>query len=156
MTIQDTDRPDPEHTVDQSLSTVSGRPATRADLLWRLMVFQLKLMMDGFRDIALIPISLIAGVIGVVRGGPDADGPFREVLRFGRRTEVWINLFGHQEGETADRLIEPLQKKVFAELSNNPQLKEVGTHIGRHLDKVGRQRGKVGEAQHHDSADGPG
>jgi hypothetical protein len=118
---------------------------TRADLLWRLMVFQLKLVMDGIRDIALVPVSLIAGVIGIVRGGPDADRPFEDVLRFGRRTEVWINLFGHQQGDTADKLIEPFQKKVFAELENNPQLKQVGVQIGSHLDKVRHQRGKPDE-----------
>ncbi len=154
--MQDSDRPDPEQTTGRSPAAVDARPTARADLLWRLLVFQLKLMMDGFRDIALIPISLIAGLIGIVRGGPQADAPFQEVLRFGRRTEVWINLFGHQEGETADKLIEPLQKKVFAELNNNPQLQEVGSNIGRHLDKVGRQRPRAVEPQNENSGDAPG
>ena len=134
-----------EETLDQSQPEGSARGMTRADLLWRLMVFQLKLLMDGIRDVALVPISLIAGVIGVVRGGPDADRPLESVLRFGRRTEVWINLFGHQQGNTADKLFEPLQKKVFAELNSNPQLKQVGTHIGSQLDKVVRQAGKPDE-----------
>lgn len=109
------------------------------------MVFQLKLLMDGIRDVALVPISLIAGVIGVVRGGPDADRPFESVLQFGRRTKVWINLFGHQQGDTSDKLFEPLQKKVFTELHSNPQLKQVGTHIGSQLDKVVRQTRKPDE-----------
>ena len=35
--------------------------------------------------------------------------------------------------------------KVFAELHSNPQLKQVGTHIGSQLDKVVRQARKPDE-----------
>ena len=143
--MHDPDRAIPAETVDPSPTSEIREGMTRAELLWRLMVFQLKLVMDGLRDVALVPVSLIAGVIGIVRGGPDADRPFEDVLRFGRRTETWINLFGHQQGDTADKLIEPFQKKVFAELQNNPQLKQVGAHIGSQLDKVGHQRSKSNE-----------
>ena len=136
------DNTEAEETVDHSQAVGALGGMTRAELLWRLMVFQLKLLMDGIRDVALVPISLIAGVIGVVRGGPDADRPLESLLQFGRRTEVRINLFGHQQGDTADKLFEPLQKKVFAELHSNPQLKQVGTHIGSQLDKVVRQARK--------------
>lgn len=58
-------------------------------------VLQIKLIVDGFRDAALIPISLVAAIIGIFRGGEDADREFREVLKLGRRTERWINLFGY-------------------------------------------------------------
>ncbi len=139
------DEPKAEETVDQSQALMVPGSLTRAHLLWRLMVFQLKLVMDGIRDVVLVPVSLIAGTVGIVRGGPDADRPLESVLQFGRRTEAWINLFGHQQGDTADKLLEPLQKKVFAELHSNPQLKHVGTHIGSQLDKVVRQRGKPEE-----------
>lgn len=150
--MQDPDGTHPSETVDPSQAIGTQAGMTRPDLLWRLMVFQLKLVMDGLRDVALVPISLIAGVIGVVRGGPDADRLFEDVLRFGRRTETWINLFGHQQGDTADKLIEPLQKKVFTELQNNPQLKQVGAQIGSQLDKVGHQRDKFNERPGHPSA----
>ena len=59
-------------------------------------IFQLKLLADGLRDALLIPISLIAGVVGIMRGGEDCDRGFREVIRLGRRSERWINLFGHE------------------------------------------------------------
>ena len=58
-------------------------------------VLQIKLVVDGFRDALLIPISLVAAIIGIFRGGEDADREFREVLKLGRRTERWINLFGY-------------------------------------------------------------
>jgi len=150
--MHDPDRNIPAEPVDPPSTRQIDEGMTRAELLWRLMVFQLKLVIDGLRDVALVPVSLIAGVIGIVRGGPDADRPFEDVLRFGRRTETWINLFGHQQGDTADKLIEPFQKKVFAELQNNPQLKQVGVQIGSQLDKVRHQRSKSNEGPGESSA----
>jgi hypothetical protein len=68
---------------------------SRSALAREAAVLQIKLIVDGFRDAALIPISLIAALIGILRGGEDADREFREVLKLGRRTERWINLFGY-------------------------------------------------------------
>jgi hypothetical protein len=59
-------------------------------------VLQLKLLADGFRDALLIPISLVAALIGLLRGGEDCDREYRRVIKLGRRSERWINLFGHQ------------------------------------------------------------
>ena len=68
----------------------------RIDLLREAAVFQIKLLADGLRDAVLIPISLLAAGIGILRGGADADREFRRVIKLGRRSERWINLFGHQ------------------------------------------------------------
>jgi hypothetical protein len=59
-------------------------------------VLQLKLVADGLRDAALIPVSLLAALVGLVRGGEDPDREYRTVIKLGRRSERWINLFGHQ------------------------------------------------------------
>lgn len=69
------------------------------------------------RDLLLVPISLIAGIIGLIRGGPNADQPFRDILALGRRTEVWINLFGRYRGQTADSLIDPIRDQMVAKVN---------------------------------------
>ena len=51
--------------------------STRSELVREAVVFQLKLMADGLRDLVLLPISLIATLIGLLRGG---DEPEREFL----------------------------------------------------------------------------
>lgn len=76
------------------------------DSRWALMrdvaVFQAKLFIDGIRDFALIPVSLVAGLIDLVEG--NHPGHFRKVIEAGRRSERWINLFGqHGDDETASR-----------------------------------------------------
>jgi hypothetical protein len=67
----------------------------RLDLLREAAVLQLKLLVDGLRDAMLIPISLVAAAIGLLRGGPDCNREYRRVIKLGLRSERWINLFGH-------------------------------------------------------------
>ena len=110
---------------------------SRLELIWDVLVFQAKLTVDGLRDLILVPISLVAAVIGLVAGGREPARFFEAVIRFGRRTEAWINLFGqHRSGGTADDLVAPLQKRVMEEAQSNPVLRKAGTSINRSLDKV--------------------
>jgi len=66
----------------------------RSELIRNAVVFQLKLMADGFRDLVLMPVSLVATVIGLARGGENPQREFHQVIEFGRESERWINLFG--------------------------------------------------------------
>ena len=63
----------------------------RIDLIRETAILQVKLLIDGIRDAILIPVSLVAAMIGVLRGGPDCDREFRRVLELGRRSERWIS-----------------------------------------------------------------
>lgn len=72
---------------------------TRAGLVRRVIVFQLKLMVDGLRDVVLVPMAFVAGIVGLLRGGDDPQREFRIVIELGLRSERWIDLFGqHEEG----------------------------------------------------------
>ena len=68
----------------------------RAELIRETALLQIKLLADGFRDAVLIPVSLIAALIGLLRSGDKPDREFRRVIKLGRRSERWINLFGRQ------------------------------------------------------------
>ena len=72
-------------------------PSKRSTLIRNTVVFQLKLMADGFRDLVLLPVSLIATLIGLLRGGDEPEREFLQVINVGRETEQWINLFGNHE-----------------------------------------------------------
>ena len=67
----------------------------RGELVRNTVVFQVKLMADGFRDLLLLPVSLIASLIGLARGGEEPAREFNEVIKLGRQTEQWIDLFGN-------------------------------------------------------------
>jgi len=96
-----------------------------------------KLLVDGLRDLLLSPLSILAAVIGLVLGGDRPDQYFRRVVRFGLRTEKWINLFGEHGGPgTADHLVDPLRSRVIDEARANPWLSKAGTKLNRQLDGV--------------------
>ncbi len=66
----------------------------RWTLIRDVAVFQVKLVFDGMRDVLLLPISLIAGLVSLVKGGGNPSSEFYDLLKIGRRSERWINLFG--------------------------------------------------------------
>jgi hypothetical protein len=68
----------------------STNESPRFTLIRETATLQLKLIADGFRDAVLIPISLLAALIGLLRGGEDCDREFRRVIKLGRRSERWI------------------------------------------------------------------
>jgi hypothetical protein len=69
--------------------------AERLVVVRDIAVLQVKLVVDGLRDLLLVPASLIAGLMSLLsteKGGP---GPyFYQLLDFGKQSEHWINLFG--------------------------------------------------------------
>ncbi|NGP54641.1 hypothetical protein [Thioalkalivibrio sp. XN8] len=59
-----------------------------------VIVFQFKLFVDGLRDLLISPVSLLAALVDLLVPGDDGGRRFYAVVRYGRRTEMWINLFG--------------------------------------------------------------
>ncbi len=63
-----------------------------------LLVLQFKLLVDGFRDVVLLPASIIAALLSVARSENGRPGPqFYNLLVVGKQSEQWINLFGALE-----------------------------------------------------------
>ena len=125
-----TDTPD---TVDASDTTSTSR----AQLLWDVVVLQFKLAADGLRDLLLVPLSIASVIIGLIIGGDAPDQYFKRLLAFGRRTEIWINLFGYRKhAGTSDELIAPIKERVFAEARNNRWISKAGNEINKTLDSV--------------------
>ena len=119
------------------LATPEDRQISRLELVSRVVVFQFKLAFDGIRDILLIPFSIMAGILGLMAGGDEPDRYFKQLMRFGRRTEAWLNLFGQRpHADTSDKLIQPIQDKVLEGARTNPWLNKAGTHLNRGLDNV--------------------
>ena len=70
------------------------RQSGRWTLIRDIGVLQLKLIVDGLRDLVLVPISLVAGVVSLAKSGRGGGTEFYDLLRLGRKSERWINLFG--------------------------------------------------------------
>ncbi|MGH8495540.1 MAG: hypothetical protein ACREVN_05345 [Gammaproteobacteria bacterium] len=107
-------RPDTETGTEVSEAPGRGR------LLRDVGLFQVKLFIDGLRDVMLVPVSLIAALIDLL--GRHSSGHFYEVVRIGRRSERWIRLFSaadhlddhpHEtEPETIDQIAARMERKL--------------------------------------------
>ena len=67
--------------------------------VWTLVrdaaVLQVKLIVDGLRDLLLVPASLVAALVSVVRTTDGKPGDeFYRLVSVGKQSERWINLFG--------------------------------------------------------------
>ena len=74
-------------------------PAENETPHWTLIrdlgVLQVKLLVDGFRDLVLLPASIIAAIVSISRSENGKPGPeFYKLLAAGKQSEHFINLFG--------------------------------------------------------------
>lgn len=76
-----------------------SEPSKRGALIRKVIVFQLKLAVDGLRDLVLLPVSMFAAIIGLLRGGDEPDKELNQVMDYGRQTEQWIDLFDQHASE---------------------------------------------------------
>lgn len=129
---------------------------SRLRTLTDLAVFQFKLALDGLRDLLLSPVAIVAALAGLIAGGDRPDRYLREVLKFGLKTERWINLFGEYDGPgTADHLVDPLRERVMGEAQENPWLNKAGTRLNRQLDQVNSALAKAEPGARDRNSPGP-
>ena len=90
----------------------------RLTLMRDVAVLQAKLIVDGLRDLVLVPASIVAGIVSLVSGTDSRPGPqFYQLLALGKQSERWINLFGALEHAPPDlEQIEPFPEADMDEL----------------------------------------
>jgi hypothetical protein len=122
-------------------SDVSG--GGRWHLIRDVLVFQLKLVLDGVRDVILSPISLIAALLDLATGGERRNGgAFYSLLRFGHRTDRWINLFGAtgpsdvDEAPVVDDLVARLEAALARDVEEGGISATAKAGVDRALDRV--------------------
>jgi hypothetical protein len=75
--------------------SLSPRSPDRWTLIRDAAVLQFKLVVDGFRDLLLVPASLLAAVVSLLDNHDGKPGPqFYRLLALGKQSERAINLFG--------------------------------------------------------------
>jgi len=72
-------------------------------LIRDVAVLQVKLLVDGARDLVLVPATLIAAVVSLAKSKDGQPGPqFYHLVGVGKQSERWINLFGAFENAPAE------------------------------------------------------
>ena len=66
---------------------------SRWPLVRQGIVFQLKLGLDAVRDILMSPVSIVLIVADIVMGNNHQQSYFNRLMRLGKKSDHWINLF---------------------------------------------------------------
>lgn len=67
-----------------------------------LAIFQVKLALDGLKDLVFMPLSIVAAALDVFFPGRRAGHRFYAVLETGEKFDRWLNLFGAARIADAD------------------------------------------------------
>ena len=137
--------PDPE---------AAGDHADRWTLIRDLFVFQAKLLVDGLRDLLLVPASLVAGIWSLVSGENGRPGPqFYKLVSLGKQSELWIDLFKAYENapeevrrehqfavKNMDELVDKFESFVVDEYERGGVTAQAKERIDNALDAIQRSR----------------
>ena len=116
--------------------TPSESGPDRWTLIRDIGVLQVKLIVDGLRDFILVPVSLVAGIVSLLKHHDSADNEFYQLLRIGRKSERWINLF-----EAADRVPESTDERVrFPDEDIDALVKKMESYVVDEYQKGGVTR----------------
>lgn len=66
---------------------------SRMILIRDLLIFELKLFLDGVGDLVFSQIAIVALLWDFIRGGPEMGKTFYAVLRAGEKWDLWLNLY---------------------------------------------------------------
>jgi hypothetical protein len=66
---------------------------TRWVILRDLLIFQIKLVLDGAKDIVIAPLSIAAAAVDIVFPGQRPGRFFYAVMRLGEHFDRWLSLF---------------------------------------------------------------
>lgn len=124
----------------------------RWTLIRDIAVLQVKLIVDGFRDLVLVPASLIAGIWSLARGDKDHPGPqFYQLIGLGKQSELWINLFKAYENAppevrkehsfgvaNMDELVDKFESFVVDEYQRGGVTKQAKERIDQALNAIQR------------------
>lgn len=138
-------------------------------LLRDLAVLQVKLIIDGFRDLILLPASIIAALVSFTRSEDGVPGPeFYKLLAAGKESEKFINLFGAlrnapagieredvRRGAEMDDIVSRVESFVVDEYQRGGVTAQAKSRIDEALDKLKRKDKKGAKSPESPSGEQP-
>lgn len=76
-----------------SKPSISDDAQSRSTIIRDVLIFQVKLWLEGFKDLVLMPLSLGAALIDLLFRGGKKPGTLYSVMRLGDRFERWVHLY---------------------------------------------------------------
>lgn len=102
-------------TIDEPMQGDADETVSSAGTLVRdFIVFQVKLVLDGLKDVILGPLSFCAFLVSLLSGQHGPEAPFYRVLEKGHDIERAINLFGavSPDSDWSDDLVASVEESM--------------------------------------------
>lgn len=106
------------------------------------IIFQLKLGLDAIRDVLLSPVSIILVIYDVLAGRDQTQSYFVKLMKYGRQSDRWINLFGlddleeKQGNNSVDYWLEKVEKAIKEQQKEGEISQTVRDKLEKYLSKA--------------------
>jgi hypothetical protein len=140
---------------ENDVATGQVQQRNRGHILRDVIVFQLKMLLGGARDFALIPVSLGAALFDLVHKHEKHGYYFYKVLRWARQSEEMISLYTPVKDEPAmtglnpnysvDAVVTRIEEVVVREYqkgSTAATMKDAIENVARQLREKGKDLAK--------------
>lgn len=134
-------------------------PNSRTEVVRDTIVLQLKLIVDSLRDLALMPVCLVAAIFGLLKHSEKPGRYLYRVLSYGKMSEKWIGLFDDAkkdemepikyEGKNFDDLLQKTQT-AFESKYIDPEKKDL--LVKKMNDALNEINGKLNKAKPENSS----
>lgn len=120
----------------------------RRVLLKQALIFQLKLGLDAARDILLSPVAMVVLLIDLLLGHDRKSCLFFRLLRFGRLSDRWINLFGVSQphrahrSDSVDHWLGQVEKVIREQQKGGKMSTATKAKLDGYLNKISNTAGK--------------
>jgi len=119
---------------------------SRSEVVHDTLVLQLKLIIDGLRDLMLMPLVLIASIYGLVMHKSNPGRYLYRLLSYGKASEKWIGLFDEAEKDhldpvdlkstSFDDLIKKTQNAFESKYINEEKKQKLLSKLNSTLDEI--------------------
>lgn len=106
---------------ESSLPASSGSAPPRTKVVRDVLLFQVKLWLEGFKDIALVPLSLGAALVDLVFRERSGQGALYAVMRLGNRFERWVHLYAALDPDEDNDAPARSLDQVLTEVANGEE-----------------------------------
>ena len=90
-------------------AAAKARARRRVRTVKHLLVFQIKLLLEGIKDVVLGPLSLAAAALDVLSATEAPNRHLDTIMRLGERYENWLGLYRIGDLPEADELSQALE-----------------------------------------------
>ena len=134
-------------------------------LIRDVAVLQFKLIVDGLRDLLLVPASLVAGLVSLAKTREGVPGSeFYRLVNLGKQSERWINLFGalrnappdvvdadHFGTSDIDDIVSKVESFVVAEYKRGGVTAQARDSLNQAMERMRRGRTSGSEPEGYDT-----